>query len=318
MIEFSSAFGERISGFLNYRIARGFKLETYIRHFIKFDRWCQNKQPEQQELTQELVHKWINASEDSASEIKHRVTAMRLFGRYLCAIGENAYILPEKYISCGSKFTPHIFTGAELTALFAALDSLPPTETEPFLHEIAPIMFRLIYTCGLRPNEGRELLRENVDLDTGKILIAHTKRNKERFVVMSDDMADLARSYERQRIIFGAGNPFFFPSAHGGALSANTVYAALNKAWSNSKLDGKFPRSIRVYDLRHQFASACLNRWLDSGENLMAMLPFLRSYMGHQTLSQTAYYIHVLPESIIKCSAIDWDKFNEMFPEVAE
>jgi len=73
-----------------------------------------------------------------------------------------------------------------------------------------------------------------------------------------------------------------------------------------------------VYDLRHQFASACLNRWLDNGENLMAMLPFLRTYMGHQTLSQTAYYIYLLPESIMKSSAINWDRFNKMFPEVAE
>ena len=88
-------------------------------------------------------------------------------------------------------------------------------KAEPFLHEIAPTMFRLIYTCGFRPNEGRELLRENEDLDTGKILIAHTKRNKDRFVVMSDDMAGLARSYERRRIIFGAGNPFFFPFVKG-------------------------------------------------------------------------------------------------------
>ena len=318
MIEFSGAFGERISGFLNYRIARGFKLETYIRHFIKFDRWCRNEQPEQRELTEDLVHKWINDSEASVHETSQRITVMRMFGIYLCAVGENAYVLPEKYISRGSKFTPHIFTSIELTSLFASIDNLLPTRAEPFLHEIAPTMFRLIYTCGLRPNEGRELLRENVDLDTGKILIAHTKRNRDRFVVMSDDMAEFARSYEQRRIIFGAGNPFFFPSVNGGALTANTVYAALNKAWSNSKLNGKFPRSIRVYDLRHQFASACLNRWLDNGENLMAMLPFLRTYMGHQTLSQTAYYIHILPESITKSSAIDWDKFNEMFPEVAE
>ena len=106
MIEFSSAFGERISGFLNYRIARGFKLETYIRHFIKFDRWCQNEQTEQRELTEDLVHKCISDSEASVHETSQRITVMRMFGIYLCAVGENAYVLPEKYISYGSKFTP--------------------------------------------------------------------------------------------------------------------------------------------------------------------------------------------------------------------
>ena len=48
----------------------------------------------------------------------------------------------------------------------------------------------------------------------------------------------------------------------------------------------------------------------------MAMLPFLREYMGHKNLSETAYYIHILPENLIKSPAIDWDKFNAMFQEV--
>ena len=65
-----------------------------------------------------------------------------------------------------------------MAALFAATDKLKPTESEPYLNEIAPVLFRLDYTCGLRLNEGREMLTENVNLDTGEILITHTKRNK--------------------------------------------------------------------------------------------------------------------------------------------
>ena len=40
--------------------------------------------------------------------------------------------------------------------------------------------------------------------------------------------------------------------------------------------------------------------------------------MGHNSLSETAYYIHILPENIVKSSAIDRDKFNAMFPEVTD
>jgi integrase len=73
---------------------------------------------------------------------------------------------------------------------------------------------------------------------------------------------------------------------------------------------------VRVYDLRHRFASACLIRWLDNGENLNNMLPYLRTYMGHGRLSETAYYIHILPENLVNTSAINWDVFNSMMPEV--
>lgn len=316
MTEFSSAFGDRISNFLDYRTARNFKIETYLRHFVEFDSWCVKNHPEQAQLSRELVLDWINDATCSNYNIAKRVMAMRQFAKYLCAVGEEAYILPEKYTPLKSRAAACIFSDMELTALFNAIDQLPPTKKEPFLNEMAPTLFRLIYTCGLRPNEGRELLTENINFETGEILITHTKRNKERFVVMSDDMLTFSRRYEQRRKIFCGENPYFFPSADGGAMTTETLYSAFNRAWTHADLAGKYPGKVRVYDLRHRFASACLNRWLDNGENLMAMLPFLREYMGHKDLSETAYYVHILPENIVKSSAIDWDKFNAMFPEV--
>ncbi len=318
MTEFSSAFGERISNFLDYRTAHGYKPETYLRYFIKFDCWCIEKHPAQTELSRELVLDWLNDVAISSYDTAKRVASMRQFARYLCAVGEEAYILPEKYAPLKSRAAAYLFTDMELTALFRAIDQLPSTKKEPFLNEIAPVLYRLVYTCGLRPNEGRELLAENINLETGEILITRTKRNKERIVVMSDDMLAFARKYEQRRRIFCCGSPYFFPSSNGGALTTETVYSAFNRAWSHAELAGKYPGKVRVYDLRHRFASACLNRWLDNGENLMAMLPFLREYMGHSSLSETAYYIHILPENIIKSSAVDWDKFNAMLPEVTD
>ena len=315
-IVFASAFGGRISAFLDDRVARGYKRETWIAPFIKFDRWLLEVHPEETELTQDLAHEWIDDETASAAELARRVSALRMFGKYLCATGESAYVPPEKYAPVKSTATPHIFSDSELTALFSEIDALPPTEKEPFLHEMAPTLFRLIYTCGLRPNEGRELLTENVHLDSGRILLTHTKRNKERMVIMSDDMLAMARDYELRRRILANGNPYFFPSAGGGAMTSGTVYAAFNRAWSRVGLPDKYPGRVRVYDLRHRFASARLNLWLDGGENLEAMLPFLREYMGHRDLSETAYYIHILPENLMKSSAIDWDKFESMFPEV--
>lgn len=206
MMEFSNAFGERISNFLDYRTARGYKKETYLRHLIKFDLWCIENHPAQTELSRELVLDWINDATISGYNIAQRVASMRQFARYLCAVGEEAYILPEKYTPLKSRAAAYLFTDMELTALFSAIDQLPPTKKEPFLNEMAPTLYRLIYTCGLRPNEGRELLAENINFETGEILITHTKRNKERFVVMSDDMLALARRYEQRRRIFFCKN----------------------------------------------------------------------------------------------------------------
>ena len=74
--------------------------------------------------------------------------------------------------------------------------------------------------------------------------------------------------------------------------------------------------SVRVYDLRHRFATAVLNRWLDEKKDLGSRLPYLQTYMGHRDLEATAYYIHLLPENLIKSAGIDWEGMNHLIPRV--
>ena len=131
-------------------------------------------------------------------------------------------------------FAPYIFTDEELRRLFSAIDRIRPTVTEPFIHVIAPVLFRLIYTCGLRPNEGRELKCENVHLDTGEILVTNTKKKKERIVVMSRDMRSLMRPYLVERAAFGQGNDYWFPSAKGGPLTSEFQTRIFKNAWAEA------------------------------------------------------------------------------------
>ena len=318
MSDFRSAFAPKLEAMLDYRTARGYKRETYLRSLIKFDRFCAEYFPEAAELTREVVHAWVDSETEATHSIVGAASTIRQFGKYLNAVDEDAYILPDKFAPWKTAFAPYIFTDDELTALFAEIDRLPPSGNEPFLHEVVPVLFRLLYTCGLRPNEGRELLTENVNLHTGEVLITHTKLNKERIVVMSDDMLLMCRRYDVRRNIFGRGSPYFFPAHDGESFSSAKILATFNKAWTAAVCSPQnpVPRSVRVYDLRHRMASACLNRWLDEKQDLMVMLPYLRAYMGHGKLSETAYYIHILPENLMKSAAIDCDVFNAMFPEV--
>ena len=319
-MNYSSHFAKHIQSYLTFRESRGFKAQPYEKQLAYFDCWCAKNHPDAQELSREIVFQWINEEEPELIGVRARVTSIRMFGEYLNAIGDTAYVLPKKYTTVSNSTAAYVFTDEELAALFSSIDTLPASPDEPFMDVIAPVMYRMIYTCGLRPNEGRELLTENVDLSTGTVLITHTKMHKERLVYMSDDMLTLAREYDIQRRIICNGSQYFFPSVSGSALSSQTVYAFFNRAWASAALpSGNIRKArIRVYDLRHRFATACLCKWLDAGENLLAMLPYLRQYMGHTTLAQTAYYIHILPENLLQTSQIDWAMFENMFPEVSE
>lgn len=57
---------------------------------------------------------------------------------------------------------------------------------------------------------------------------------------------------------------------------------------------------------------------MKDGRDIDTCLPFLSAYMGHAHLSQTAYYIHLVPEIFPTLSGLDWERFSKLIPEVAE
>jgi len=177
----------------------------------------------------------------------------------------------------------------------------------------------LLYTCGLRPYEGRDLSSHNVNLKSGEILIEKTKRQKERIVVMSGSMLELCSDYALIRGLHFPDGDLFFPNAFGEPYSAEQLRTIFQWCWKKANPEkplAELPHA-RSYDLRHQFASAALNRWLDEKQDLNAMLPYLQAYMGHDKLVGTAYYIHLLPERLVKSPGIDWGPLHDLIPEVS-
>lgn len=55
-------------------------------------------------------------------------------------------------------------------------------------------------------------------------------------------------------------------------------------------------RGPRIHDFRHLFAVHTLRRWYRTGQDLDAKLPLLATYLGHQHLSGTQYYLHLTAE----------------------
>jgi len=316
--KFISGLAPAINAMLDYREALGFSKETYMSNLMNFDYYCAERYPIEAVISKEMTLGWLHRELDKPRpNINAKATTVRLLGKYLAAIGKEAYVLPDNFVSRKMQSTPYIFTDAELSSLFDASDKLLENGDNDAL--VAPVLFRLIYTCGLRPNEGRELEYTNVNLDTGEILVTKTKRKKERLVVMSNDMVALCRKYDARRKIFGGGSTFFFPSQDGNAYEERRVDRLFKRCWAiaNSSISpGELP-IVRVYDLRHRFASAVLNRWLDEKRDLYTMLPYLRAYMGHMHMSETAYYIHILPENLVKSAGIDWAALESLVPEVS-
>ena len=315
---FISNFGADLDSMIDLKTALGSSEQTYLNRAHQFDLFCREEYPEETELSKGLVLGWLKPEDNIySSTIHYRAAFIRSFAEFLQKMGKEAYYPPEGFTQGKSVFLPYIFSDEELTALFKAIDS-DTNPKDPFMSVLLSVYFRLTYTCGLRPGEGRCLKRVDVDLNSGEIRILESKHHKSRNIVMSSDMQKVAKRYAAMRDALYPDNEYFFPAKRGGCCTAAFMQKKFVKFFALSKPDTpkELLPAVRVYDLRHRFATAVLNQWLDEKVDLNARLPYLRTYMGHKDLAATAYYIHLLPENLTKSAGIDWESFGSLLPRV--
>jgi len=237
-------------------------------------------------------------------------------GKFLNSIGIQAYVLPESFHGHVSRYLPHIFNEQELRSFFASVDRLVPYYQSVARHLVAPVLFRLIYCCGLRPYEGRLLQHSDVDLRTGRAFIRQSKGHKDRIVMIPPDLLETCRTY-RTKVsrLFPASN-IFFPNHSGNAYSASQLRYLFELCWSKAGIDVHGSPKPRVYDFRHTYCTYRLYQWMEDGRDITAWLPYLSAFLGHTDYASTAYYIHLVPGALQKMSGFDLNELGRLIPEV--
>lgn len=172
-------------------VSVGYKQVSYLRHCKQLDTFFLSNNSNENELTQELVLNWLTRGENEPlKRFNARIGFIRKLAKYLNAAGYKAYVVPQNFSNPESApRRPYLLTDKELGEFFHEVDMV--TSDDPFIPLLLSTAFRLTYTCRLRPNELRNLYRENVDIISGTIKIVNTKYHRERFIAMSDDMKKL-------------------------------------------------------------------------------------------------------------------------------
>ncbi|MBZ9623680.1 tyrosine-type recombinase/integrase [Clostridium sp. FP2] len=315
---FESELATSMEAMIKYKESLGYSRVTYEPYLRMIDKFCFEHYPQETRLTKELVLKWSQLHpREQANGFRRRMIAIRELGKYLNTIGIEAYIYPSEFLSKTQRFEPYIFTDCELKAFFNAADIFSRSKNAQYNHYVVPVIYRLIYTCGLRPGEVRNIKCTDVNLVTGRIYIRESKAYKDRIVIMSKDMLLLCNKYEEIIKSVLINREYFFTNSKGTIISKQSLIDHFKKCCANTGIIGFCgSRKPRVYDLRHNYATRKFMKWLDEGRDLCAVLPYLSKYMGHYDFSQTSYYIHLLPERLIHSKAIDWKRFSDLIPEV--
>jgi integrase len=180
-----------------------------------------------------------------------------------------------------------------------------------------PVLFRMIYQCGLRVSEARLLKVGDVDLETGILNIQHSKKDNSRLVPMPDSLAARSRQYSKKVHSFPKPDDYFFPALGGKPITIGNVYKNFRKfLWQAGISHNGRGHGPRVHDFRHAYAVHCLKKWVEQEKDLAAYLPVLKTYLGHDSFEETAYYLRltadVFPDITLKLET----RYPELIPEL--
>lgn len=312
-----SSLHDQFKAMMDYKESLGYTRRSYEYFLNDLESYLKEAECSGGQLSIADIMPWCTRrSSEKPESYRRRITAVRELTKYLYAVGACDGILSTDTVPRSHRYTPYIFSDTELRMLFQKSDHQRGDPGNPLSPDIISVIYRLIYFCGLRPNEGREILRNDIDTDRGTLLIRKNKTRKERMIPMAQDVSELCAGYISKRDLLFPDSDYLFPSPKGTPYPAKWLTRHFKLLWEQA-----FPaqqKRVRVYDLRHRFATAVLTEWLDRGEDLYTALPYLSAYMGHGDFRDTACYIHLLPEKLVKSAAIDWGRFSDLIPEVPE
>lgn len=297
---------DAITALVAAKRAVGYKYASEQRVLVRFAAFCRSEFPGLDAPSRASVEAWLSAAQRRAltpATLQTLAAPVRELARWLGRRGVSAYVLPKGALPRPARYVPYIYTDQELAALFTQTDRCRYCSSVPLRHLVMPVLFRTIYACGLRASEARLLRADDVDVTTGVLQIRDSKGGKDRQVPVSAPLrARLAEYYAHVLGRFG-GN-WFFPATGGQPLTLGNIDKNFRRfLWQARIPHGGRGHGPRVHDLRHAFAVNNLRSWFNQGEDVGALLPVLQTYMGHSSISDTAYYLRLTAESYPHISA---------------
>jgi len=296
--EMIGAFSEKAMEFIEFKRSLGFKYEYEPKCLSRFCRFADEKGVNDIEITKELAVEWCSPKPyESKKSRAHRITCVRQFGIFLSNMGYSAYILPEQkltYVSNG--FVPYIFSHDEIKRLIKAVDQTTERRVSKEMHLSLPVIFRILYSSGLRVSEVCGLKVKDVDLENGILKLKETKNGTERYIPLSESVHKACIEYS-DKVSWMSDEDYFFRAPDRTQISPMTIYGRFRTYLLSANIShrgkGKGPR---LHDLRHTFAVHTLQKWVESGEDLYVKLPILSVYMGHSNVQATSKYLRLTAE----------------------
>ena len=192
----------------------------------------------------------------------------------------------------------------------ALTDIVPPVRQEP-QHNQSISSRRSRYF--LATSVTKKLDHNN--LHQGILTVRDSKNHNSRLVPMPESMTLRLRRYAGEVHPFPEPSGYFFPGYGGKPMTLGNIYKNFRRFLWKAGIPhtGDGPR---VHDFRHAYCIYRLKQWAQQNRDLMVLIPMMRTYLGHQTFHETAYYLRwtadVFPDIRVKLEKCYQDIIPEM------
>ena len=325
MSEYRSVFRDEIRTHLSIREVE-LSSEAY-RHYKRtitlFDEYLCRINHTEKRIAGSVIEGWIKEvsagiSVNTSSLHVHYIRQLLL---YLIGCGYPCFI--PRTVRTRDTYVPYLYSDKDIEEIFKAADSLTvPQATENiFIEKEMPLILRLLFCCGLRVGETLNIKVGDVDFKSNLIILRVTKKYKQRVVPYGEELSEIIYRYCAGMGILNDSGAYLFPAkdkySHVSANSVGNYYRVIRKkAGISNKYSIKNGRGACLHCFRHSFAVRSFDKNERNGIQASESVPFLSTYLGHDSLYETEKYLkysgNYFEDTLAKFTA-----FSEgLFPEV--
>ena len=322
MRAFKSIFADELSRYLLLR-KQTVSNETYLGDasaLSLFDNFLNTNKLTEKKLTEETVNSWISSLNCKQRSITRRYFSLKKCLEYLRTLGFSVYIPPIPRFK--DDYSPYLFSESEINQIFQLADSNLKTSSRiPYLNFEFSMLLRILVSCGLRVGEALQLKMVDINFKTGVLILKKTKRNKQRYVPMHESLTEIIKKYSQAMNLRELSDDYLFPSSEKDIplerSFVNILFKKLlQKAGISYKKEHPHDRGPCVHCLRHCFVLRAFQKVEQDGLSMNDAIPYLSTYLGHDSLYETEKYMKFSGEVFTK----DMENFEafsmSLFPEV--
>ncbi len=258
---------------------------SYMRDIRQYAEWLRDLGVEVVEATQQNIAGYLShleADGRSAATISRNLASLKNFYSYVVSSGflEQTPVV-DIHVDRGEKKLPQILTGREIELLLAQ----PVCVDAKGYRDKA--MLEVMYATGMRVTELIDLNIDDVNLESGQIRCAGTR--KSRMIPLYPAALKALTTYlagVRDTMIANPSERALFVNVNGERMSRQGFWKILKHYQATAHIE----KDITPHTLRHSFAVHLLENGADLGS--------LQELMGHCDISSTQMYTHMVNQKL--------------------